>query len=293
MTIKHIVLSGGGQIVFNYFGIIKHLLQEEFINKTELKSIYASSAGSVVAVILCLNYCWSDIEEYIIRCPWNEKINLKLDMIMNAYTTKGIYDTKLFEIILKPLFLGNDLSVDITMEELYNYSNIDLHIFSFELNSFEHVNISHTTHPHTKVLDALRMSCSYPTLISPLCSENKCYVDGGFTRNYPLNDCIEEQIKNESEKDEIFGILNKNIKSDTLIDEDSSIMDFLKIILQKLTKQICTACKQEKIKYELELITNGVSFEILFQTISNEKVRKDLISEGNNSAKNFLEQIKD
>lgn len=293
MTIKHIVLSGGGQIVFNYFGIIKQLFEEQFINKEELKSIYASSAGSVIGVILCLNYNWSDIEDYIIRCPWNQKINLKLDMIMNAYSTKGIYDTKLFEIILKPLFFGNDLSIDITMKELFDFSNIDLHIFSFELNSFEHVNISHTTHPDLKVLDALRMSCSYPTLISPLCVDDKCYVDGGFTRNYPLNDCIEEQITNEDEKDEILGIKNKSTKYDTIINQDSSIMDFLKIILQKLTKQICTVDNQSTIKYELEVISDGVSFEILFATISNEKIRKDLVTNGNNYAKIFIEKIKD
>lgn len=293
MTIKHIVLSGGGQIVFNYFGIIKQLFEEKFINKEELKSIYASSAGSVIGVILCLNYNWSDIEDYIIRCPWNQKINLKLDMIMNAYTTKGIYDTKLFEIILKPLFFGNDLSIDITMKELFDFSNIDLHIFSFELNSFEHVNISHTTHPDLKVLDALRMSSSYPTLISPLCVDDKCYVDGGFTRNYPLNDCIEEQITNEDEKDEILGIKNKTTKYDSIINQDSSIMDFLKIILQKLTKQICTIDKQDTIKYELEVISNGVSFEILFATISNEKIRKDLVINGHNYAKTFIEKIKD
>jgi len=291
MTIKHIVLSGGGQLVFNYFGIITELIKSEYVNKENIKSIYACSAGAVIGALLCLNHDWKDIEDYIIRCPWHEKIQLNINTIMNAYTSKGIYDTKLFETILKPLLLGSDLKINVTLKELYEFSKIDLHIFTFELNSFTHVNISHSTHPDLTILDALRMSCSYPTLISPLCINDECYIDGGFTRNYPLNDCINEQTTNAEEKDDILGIY-ANSNNNIIVNNDSTIIDFLKCIMQKLAKTICTMDDQESIKNEIH-INSSISFEILFQTLSNENKRKSMIEEGHDIVKEFLREDND
>ena len=40
-------------------------------------------------------------------------------------------------------------------------------------------------------------------------------------------------------------------------------------------------------------MNDGISFEILFDTISNENRRKELIDDGHKHAKEFLEKIKD
>ena len=79
--IKYLVLSGGGQNFFNYIGIFEHLLNIDYINIDNIKSIYGTSSGSIIATILCLKYeciIWkvkpsSDLNECIfVKCVQNK-----------------------------------------------------------------------------------------------------------------------------------------------------------------------------------------------------------------------------
>ena len=55
MTIKHLVISGGGPIGISFFGAIQHLCNNNFLNIEEVESYYATSIGTFMSVILCLN----------------------------------------------------------------------------------------------------------------------------------------------------------------------------------------------------------------------------------------------
>ena len=54
MTIKHIVISGGGPTGLKALGALQHLERNGFWNIDEIISIYATSAGAIVAVLLAL-----------------------------------------------------------------------------------------------------------------------------------------------------------------------------------------------------------------------------------------------
>jgi predicted acylesterase/phospholipase RssA len=113
--------------------------------------------------------------------------------------------------------------MDITLDDFYIYSNIELHLFSFEINEFKVQDISYLTHPKIKLLDAVQMSCSIPVLMTPVCFEDKCYIDGGITTNYPLSYCIESGKK----PDEILGFKNKYSDNKNNITSESTLLDFL------------------------------------------------------------------
>ena len=76
--VKHLVLSGGGQTIFNYLGIFQELFDEKHIEIDSIKSIFGTSSGSIIGAILCLKYEWNDIVDYIIRCPWETKLKIEL-----------------------------------------------------------------------------------------------------------------------------------------------------------------------------------------------------------------------
>ena len=72
MTIKHIVISGGGPTGLLSYGAAKYLEQQQFWSMENIESIYGTSIGALFGVILSLHHDWKTIDDYIIKCPWNE-----------------------------------------------------------------------------------------------------------------------------------------------------------------------------------------------------------------------------
>ena len=50
MTVKHLVISGGGPIMVQVLGAIQHLEQNNFIDMKNIESIYGTSAGAIVGI---------------------------------------------------------------------------------------------------------------------------------------------------------------------------------------------------------------------------------------------------
>ena len=63
MTIKHLVLSGGGAAGFTVYGALKYLNKKNFFNLSDIKSIYPSSAGSIIAGLVMLSENWDMLDE--------------------------------------------------------------------------------------------------------------------------------------------------------------------------------------------------------------------------------------
>ncbi len=192
MTIKHIVLCGGGPSIFRTVGALYHLEDQHFWNIANIQTIYATSAGALFGAMLCLKFDHDTITNYLINRPWHESYPIKMSQIMEFYSKKGIYDHKFAEIIFKPLLRAKSLPLTITLKELYEYSHIEFHLYSLELNKFKTVDISYKTHPDLPLLDGIVMTCAVPMLFTPLCKNNECYVDGGIVTNYPLGHCIDD-----------------------------------------------------------------------------------------------------
>lgn len=282
--IKYLVLSGGGQTLFDYIGIFDILFEFNYININNINSIYGTSSGAIVGAFLCLKYNWKDVIDYIIRCPWENRLKISIQQAINLFKNNGVYDENLFISLYKSLLSGKNLSIDITLKEFYNYSNIELHIYTFELNEFITIDMSYKTHPDIKLLDAIRMSCSLPLIIKPICQDNKCYIDGGICANYPINECLENE---KCDENEILGFKNfgKEIK---LIDENSNIGDYINIIIRK-----CITIIKNKtipnISNELHLHTDGISIELLIESLCDRDIRENLVNNGKNMAKYFLQ----
>ena len=75
MTIKHIVLCGGGPVGFPCYGVLKKLTQENIISFNNIKTIYATSIGAFIAIIYILNMEWEWIDDFLIKRPWDKLLN--------------------------------------------------------------------------------------------------------------------------------------------------------------------------------------------------------------------------
>ena len=59
MTIKHLVISGGGPTMFQSLGAIQYLEQNGYLNLNNIETIYGTSAGAFVSVFI-ENKCYID-----------------------------------------------------------------------------------------------------------------------------------------------------------------------------------------------------------------------------------------
>lgn len=290
MTIKHLVLSGGGPIMIQLLGALQHLESTNFIDLKNIESIYGTSAGAIVGILICLKheYDWETINDYIIKRPWKDVFKIKVEKILESYSKKGIFDIKTIEKCFKPLFAAKDIPMNITLENFYKYSNIELHMFAFEVNEFKIEDISYLTHPKLELFTAIQMTCCLPVLLAPVCLDDKYFIDGGIVCNYPLNYCINSG-KNE---DEILGFKNKyDEDKKNHINSDSTLLDFLMCFFFKILYSLNTENLQKIIKNEFICKADKMSVEIMKNSLYNIDVRKTLFDNGIEDAKEFLSKI--
>jgi len=285
MNIKHLVISGGGPSMLQYISAIQYLNENNIIDLNNIESIYGTSAGSMVAVLLALKYDWETLNDYIIQRPWHELFHFKINYIFDAYKNRGVYNKAIIEKGFKPLFDAKDIPIDITLKDFYEYSKIEIHFFSFEINEFKTDDISYLTHPNILLIDAIIMSSSIPILFTPIIMENKCYIDGGVCANYPLKFCIDSG-KNE---DEVLGFCNQyDCQQKNYIDTESTLLDFILCIFFKIFNSLSSNLINPKIKNEVVFDVKYISLQYLKSAITSIDVRKELYQKGAETAKDFI-----
>jgi NTE family protein len=276
-SIKHIVIAGGGATGLTYYGILKETNNQGLWKHEDIRSIYGTSVGAVIAVILCLNYDWSTIDDYLIKRPWHNVYKFNMYSIIEAYHKRGIFNIKSLEETFSPLFKGKDISIDITMKEFYELTNIELHIFATEVISNELIDFSYKTHPDWKVIEVVYSSACLPIMFSPYFKEDGRYCDGGVIENYSLDKCI----NNGANPNEILGLRKENVKTNkNSMDETSSLMDFISILLGNYTNKLLIINKTSSIPNEYVVYSEPTSLYSMSNLLSNMEERIRLINFG-------------
>jgi predicted patatin/cPLA2 family phospholipase len=252
MTIKHLVIGGGGPFGLTAFGALKYLHDKEFWNIKNIKSIYATSIGALLAVYLSLKYDYEYINEYLVKRPWEKLFEeIGIENVLELYNNKGLINP--YSIFLKKyaiLFEAKGLEPNITMKDFYEYSGIEFNFITCDANHFTRNVISHNTHPDLELVTALCMTSAFPVIFTPVIVDDKCYIDGGIFSNYAVNICLEETgCKHE----EILGIKKYQSSdiNDALITEESSVIDFLEKITLNIFNRVNDELVLKKIPYEI------------------------------------------
>lgn len=300
---KHMVLSGGGPVGFIFIGIIQQLHMKKYWNMNELISIYGTSIGAIIGCIICImGDDWDVINKYLIERPWHKLFEIKPSNLMNIFNNKGVYDGKLLMLeFFKPLLKSKHLELSITMKELYNFCNIDLHIFSCNINNnFDTIDISHDTYPDLEVITALSMTSSLPGIVQPIFYKDGCYVDGGATCPYPIYHCNKKYICDNSDitsdiYDNILGIRlkeNDNNINYTCLESNTTLEYFMNLAHISLQYLRYNSDKingfientENLIKYTI-IVPNDIdamSIKTMEEVSKSQELRKQLINRGIN-----------
>jgi predicted acylesterase/phospholipase RssA len=293
MTIKHLVIGGGGPYGLSAFGALKYLHDQSFWDIKNIKTIYATSIGSIIAVYLCLKYDYEYIQEYFVKRPWEKLFqDIGIQHILDLYKSKGLID--LYPIYIKKfniLFDAKGLSTNITMKEFYEYSGIELNFITCDANEFSRIIISHKTYPNIELLQALCMTSAFPIIFTPIVIENKCYIDGGIFSNYAVNICLEET---GCKKEEILGVkkYQSTNTNELLITEESNIVDFLEKISLNMFNRISDELLLQNIPYQIECNMNiFTTYDAWMQVPFSSEHRDNLIKYGKKIAEETYEKF--
>jgi hypothetical protein len=233
MVIKHIVVSGGYHLFTYILGSIHKLESNNLIDISNIETIWCVSSGSFVAICLALlkGYrnkitdntqevlSWDVLENYIEERPWSYLFINPSFSIYDILYKKGVYDEMVIHSMIEPLLKLLDLPVTITLKELYEYTNIEIHFYSFDIYQFQMIDIFYKTYPNMSLVNAIYVTASVPFLSIPHIEYDKCFIDGGCIINYPI--CY--ALKRITQSCEILGY-NTHLTTLTM-EKDVSIKD--------------------------------------------------------------------
>ena len=293
MTIKYLVLSGGGHSGCTTYGALKYLADKQFWNIQNIEAIYGTSIGSIIGVILILNYEWEFLDNYIIKRPWKKLINIEPENLFNIYNEKGFLDINIVAETIIPLLEAKGFSKNVTLKEFNAKTNIDLHVFACDMNqsnSVTPVNISHKTFPDMPLIKAVMASSAIPFILTPVFEKEYCLIDGGILYNYPLDFCLEET---KCKPTEIMAIKNLWEPAKNIITPETTIVDYTLLFIRKLHSIIEKTHSQTDVPYCIDCyIDNSINnTNTYISFIYDESVRKMLIDNGIKLAKEFYESI--
>ena len=273
--IEHLVISGGGQTGLAFYGILKAAEKQGFWKIDNIKSIYATSVGSFLAVILCLKYDWETIDTYLIHRPWHTIFKVDIYTILKSFERRGIFGVDVMEKMLEPLLAGMDISLDVTLNEFYEKTQIDLVFCVTELNELQRIKMSHSTHPDWRVVDAMYASCALPIVLEPLMRDGKCYIDGGIMCNYPVRSCLDDGREPET----IFGV-KKGLSHHESVSGISTLYDYLMVVMKNVMRLLNNGHETGLIENELVFEGDHVTIDGLLSMASSKEERETSIRMG-------------
>lgn len=274
MTIRHLCISGGGIAGLTFYGILREAHNQKFWKLDDIQTMFGSSVGSLVSVVMCLGYDWDVLDNYFIKRPWNTVFKFDIYSVIQSFDKRGIFGADVIEEVLSPLFLGKDIPLTITMREFFELNGVELHMMTTEANTYNNVDISYLTHPDWRVIDAVYCSCAVPIVFSPIIRDDECYIDGDARISYPIHKCIARA----ENPDEIFG-LKKEFSEPAFVRNTSTLFDFIMIICANVLRVILGQTSGF-IKNEVLVSGNILSIDNIIRATSAREERETMISRG-------------
>ena len=280
MSVENIVINGGGTTIFNTYGALKQSNLDGIWSHDSVHSYYGTSAGGIMSVIMALQYSWDELDDFIIKRPWQNVWKINVLNTYDYYLNKGVYGIELYYDIFGPLFRGKDLELTITLKEFYEVSKKNIYLYAVKISTFEITEFSHLSHPDMKVLDALHASAALPILFKPAEYEGELYTDGGFLLNYPLAKC-------SADPKTIMGIRNAYTENNTNINKVEGIFEYLSYILNMVVdKNQCESTV--KPGYEILLNAGYIDYSSILRLANSQEEREALIHKGVEDAKSII-----
>ena len=179
-----IYLSGGGICAVAHVGALIEISQH--IPIKSIKEWMGVSAGSFVAMCICIGFTLDELLDFCVRFDFN---NIKeVDSVPGWLLHFGMDTGDRLHKLIDACLHVKGLSSNLTFKECYDQFGKSLRVVTTDLNDAVSKTFSPTDTPHYKISNAVRASMTIPYYFQPfICPETGHYLfDGGVISNYPL-----------------------------------------------------------------------------------------------------------
>ena len=276
MKIDTLVLSGGSTKVPAYIGVFRALQECNIINDTldNIKHIITCSVGMLYALMLLLKVSEQVIETTMKRLDFAELIDIENIDISELIINLGLFDNSRVGLIIQTILRERYSKEDMTLQELYDISNIKLSskVVNSTKSCVEY--ISYETDPELSIITLLKMTTAIPLFFKPVEYNGSIYVDGGMSGGYPI---------------EIAGENYLGIKLQGPWSTSKGLIDEVPIVPFILSLTTIAVTRQDEDDKQTIVIPSRVHFTDF--SLSVEK-KEGLISSGYNLTKQHIHKYK-
>ncbi len=192
-----LVLSGGGAKGLAHIGVLK-VLEEAGIRPD---IITGTSMGSIVGSLYAAGYNADELTDINMYADWEQLLTDKVELRKVAMNEKSETQKYLFEIPIEDnkinlpagLIEGQHLEAyfaellwPLSEEQDFDELPIPFHCMSVDMVSGKTIE-----HSSGDLVRSIRSSMSIPTVFSPVQMDSMLLVDGGVTRNFPVQEAID------------------------------------------------------------------------------------------------------
>lgn len=235
----HLIMSGSGARFISFVGSLMYYQNyyNNFLSK--IKTITATSGGSIVGLLLALGYNLLTIKNYILNLESKDVKKADYFKFLHNY---GIDDGEKLINIIKNLIEKKLGTKDATFKDLYAIKGILFNVTGTCLNTYKTTYFSYETHPDMELWKAVRISTSIPFYYTYFNYEEKIYVDGALLEYFPISKI--EELKEKSyikSNDVIIAIKLSDVNDNLDFRHINNIKDYslhvIYCILQNLEKE--------------------------------------------------------
>ncbi len=268
MLYEELIISSGGIYIVHYIGALISL--NNYFPLENFKYYTGCSAGSLLCVLLVLNYNIEEIKNIIIEMDIPEYQDLKISNFIESY---GFDNGEKFKHFFKTLLIKKGFHHNITFLELFERTHkiLTLTVTNLTKQSAEYHNIFST--PYMKVLDSVLMSMNVPILFKPIkytltymgqLNENNYYLDGGIIDPFPWK--VIKKVgfgkkigifKDENNKK--INVNNDNNNNEYMESMQTFFLQLIETVIKNFTKERYKFLKDEKISKNIFIIGNNLN----------------------------------
>lgn len=186
--VRYISCSSGGTQGFLQVGAIAAL--ETYMGtdafakwRSSLKGIAGCSAGCFTALALLLGVTMDQLQDSFPLANLMPRLTRDIHSIVKHL---GASNSDIAVETAGTVLDHGGLSPSVTLEHMYRFTRIECKFVCTSLTRRCRVYLSHETHPHLRVVDAIAASCCIPGVFRPICIEGEYMVDGNLLESTPV-----------------------------------------------------------------------------------------------------------
>ena len=194
MKIDTLICSGGGPSGVAYNGIIKALLEKGILNQNldGIKEIITTSIGILFSFCILLKMDYRVANDICLGFDFNSMLDFETITIDDLLVDHGFFETDGLKNIFQSIIKNKLKREDITLQELYDLTQIQLTVKVFNVTKKQVEYLSYLNYPELSVITLAQMTTAIPLFFKPVQYDGQIYVDGGLRGHFPIEVCKSE-----------------------------------------------------------------------------------------------------